>query len=372
MGLTLHTGSALLAFASCAFLAPFVLLKGSKTRQTYLYSGLTTLVGLWCLFPFGTGQAATIFEATRIGRIIYLAALLVPPVFLHLTFAILDLPKNDRQRLLLWWTYTISGAFALTLPTKYFIVEVVTYAPFFSVVPGPIYGLYALFFGVTCAIGFWELLKAYRGAAGIRRNHLRYIFVSWFVAYIAGLLHFMPAYFGIEPFPHDILVVGFVTISAYAIIRYRLMDIRQAFTRATVFIMVYTLTLGLPLVGALSWQTQLEAFLGHRWWVWLLLTYAALATAAHYTNMYFQKRAEARLLAESHRYQAILRQASQGMTLIKELGKLLNLIVHLLTRKVRVNHAAVYLLDDKRANYIHKVSRQWRVETPPVFPVDSP
>lgn len=131
--------------------------------------------------------------------------------------------------------------------------------------------------------------------------------------------------------------------------------------------LVYAAVLGLPLIGALTWQPWLEHFLGRRWWVWVLLVYAALATAAYYVNLYFQHRAEDRLLAEQRRYQAVLRQASQGMTLIKELDRLLRLIVHLLTLKVRIRHAAIYLWDKQMKQFVPQVSRQWGVREPPRF-----
>ena len=106
--------------------------------------------------------------------------------------------------------------------------------------------------------------------------------------------------------------------------------------------------------------------------MWVLLTYAALATAAHYANLYFQNRAENRLLAEQRRYQSVLRQAAQGMTMIKDLGKLLNLIAHLLTQKVRIRHAAIYLWDAQVKKFVPSVSRQWPVKEPESFPSDHP
>lgn len=78
------------------------------------------------------------------------------------------------------------------------------------------------------------------------------------------------------------------------------------------------------------------------------------------------------MLAEQRRYQAVLRQAAQGMTLIRELDRLLKLIVHLLTRAVRVRHAAVYLWDDQRREYVNSASRQWPVKDPPAFRRDGP
>lgn len=370
--MTIYTGASLAAFASCAVLAPLVLLTGRRNKQTFLFGILTLLAGIWSIFPFLLGTARSDAEALALARLIYVAALLVPPVFLHLTFSLLDLPKTSQDRLWLNACYVLTFLFLPLLPTDAFISGTIRFAPHFGVVPGIFYTSYVAFFGATCGVGFIRLLGGYRNASGIRRNQLRYIFVSWFFAYLAGLLHFLPSYIGIEPFPHDLLLIAFVTISAYAIVRHRLLDIRIAVTRTAVFMAVYSAVLGLPLLAALSWQTKLESVLGAHWWAFLWLACAVLATGAHYVNLYLRERAEGRLLAEQRRYQAILRQASQGMTLIKDLQRLVRLIVHLLTRKVRLRHAAIYLWDQGTRRYEAKAARQYPIEKPPTFAEPDP
>lgn len=357
MGLTLYTLTSLVAFLACAIFSPFVLLKGRKNRQTYLYSGLTLVAGIWCLFPFVTGQANNSIEAIRFARLIYFVALFVPPLFLHLTFSLLDLPKTKWERGLLMGSYVISTLFTLVLPTNSFIIGVVRFAPYFGVVPGQFYIAYVAFFGLTCAIGFIKLLQGYKQAIGIRKNQLRYIFVSWFLAYLAGILHFLPAFGLIEAFPHDLLLIAFVPISAYAIVKYRLLDIRVALTRTAIFATVYILILGLPLLVAWGRQPLLQRSLGQSWWLGLWLACSILATAAHYANLYLQKRASIQLQAEQRQYQHTLRQAAKGMTLVKDLQKLLNFIVHILTRTVKVQHASVWLLDQKSQQFVLQAMR---------------
>ncbi len=77
-------------------------------------------------------------------------------------------------------------------------------------------------------------------------------------------------------------------------------------------------------------------------------------------------------MAEQRRYQSVLRQAAQGMTLIKDLHKLLNLVAHLLTQKVRIRHAAIYLWDPQMKKFIPSVARQWPVKDPEFFSREHP
>ena len=207
------------------------------------------------------------------------------------------------------------------------------------------------------------------------KTQLKYLLIGSVVGYMGGINNFLIVLDLRLPIlsPYGTYAIPlYVLVATYAIIQYRLMDINLAITRTAVFMVVYAAVLGLPLLGALTWQEQLQQILGHRWWVWVLLVYAALATAAHYANLYFQRRAENRLLAEQRRYQSVLRQAAQGMTMIKDLGKLLNLIAHLLTQKVRIRHATIYLWDPQVKKFVPSVSRQWPVKNPGSFPLDHP
>jgi len=375
VGLTLYTGSSLLAFLACIILAPLVLWRGKPGRQIYLFSGLTLLVGVWSLFPFATGRVERSADALSVARFLYLAALFVPPLFLHLTYTILGLSTLRREAAVLRGFYLVSALFALALPTDWFIRDVIRYAPFFCVVGGPLYTAYVGFFGITCALGFLALLRGYRGASGVRRNQLRYIFLSWFLAYVAGLFHFMPTYFGVEPFPHDILVIAFVTLSAYAIVRYRILDIRVAVASALILAAVYAILLGMPFL-ALRWYRDFlyEMIQQHVLAApALAVVYALFASCCPFVYIALQRRAADRLLSEQRRYQTVLRQAAQGMTLIKEMDRLLNLVVHILTRTVRISHSAVYLLDTEGKTYVLRARRgTFGIEVGHAMPVGSP
>jgi len=167
-----------------------------------------------------------------------------------------------------------------------------------------------------------------------------------FVAYLGGIPNFLPT-FNIEiPYvmPFGTYAIPLYALAtAYAIVRYRLMDIHTAIRRTTVFMVVYVLLLGFPLLGALTWQVELERWFGYRWWVVLWVVGAPVATAAHYVNMHFQRKAEQRLMRKHRQYHSTLLQASKEMTQIRDLKRLLGLTLRLITRTVGLSHASVFL-----------------------------
>ena len=56
-------------------------------------------------------------------------------------------------------------------------------------------------------------------------------------------------------------------------------------------------------------------------------------------------------------YMVTLKDAAKGMTLITDIKKLLRLITHLVSKKIRVNGCAIYILDRPTGCYIKEVSR---------------
>ncbi|MCX5709263.1 MAG: ATP-binding protein [Candidatus Omnitrophica bacterium] len=84
---------------------------------------------------------------------------------------------------------------------------------------------------------------------------------------------------------------------------------------------------------------------------------ALLATVGPFIYIYVQRKAEDRLLREQRRYQDTLKQASMGMTRIRNLRKLLDLITHIVTKTVRISYAAIYLHNHETDEYVLQVSR---------------
>ncbi|MFA5276007.1 MAG: HAMP domain-containing sensor histidine kinase [Candidatus Omnitrophota bacterium] len=150
------------------------------------------------------------------------------------------------------------------------------------------------------------------------------------------------------------------------------MDIKVAITRAGIFVVVYTLVLGLPFAAAGIFKGWLIDKLGVQWWVAPLGLMAMLATIGPFFYIYVQRKAENKLLREQKRYQSTLKQASVGMTRIRNLRKLLDLITHIVTKSVRISYAAIYLYDRHANECVLQVSRPQGKISIPSFPADNP
>jgi signal transduction histidine kinase len=192
---------------------------------------------------------------------------------------------------------------------------------------------------------------------GIKQAQIRYVVLGAFLGFGGGATNYFLWYnIAIPPIGNILVSVG-IAVMGYTIIKYRLMDISVAITRTGIFIAVYTLILGLPFAVAGFLRGWLIEFFGPQWWVLPLGLMAALATVGPFIYIFLERRAESRLLREQKRYQDTLKQASFGMTRIRNLHRLLNLITHIITKTVRIAYAAIYLSDQKSQEYLLQVSR---------------
>ena len=200
-------------------------------------------------------------------------------------------------------------------------------------------------------LGFTETFVQYlKEPIGIKRNQFLYLFLGFFLGFVGGLSNFLPVY-GINIIPLGNFTIPFYCIiSTYAILKYKVLDIKIAVTRAGVFFFVYAFVLGIPICLGLK-------ILGIGMWLFPVILMGLFATIGPYIYLYIQRRAEDSLLQEQRRYQATLRQASAGMGKIKDLKKLLNMIVYVLTHAIQIEHALIYIYDEKQRRFILGASK---------------
>ena len=161
-----------------------------------------------------------------------------------------------------------------------------------------------------------------------------------------------PIEFGIYIYPYsNILLIIYPIVLAYAIIKYHLLDIGVVITRVGIFLTLYTLVLGIPF------------YIGHRTnsWIWSTSFAVCFATLGPLIYRSLQRKAEDIILSEQRRYQKILIQAASGMTQEHSLARLLELIVRIVKKAVRMEYAAIFLEDREKEAY---VMRAIRTDTP--------
>lgn len=351
----------------------FVFLKNRKALPNITYAIFCFFISFWSYSYFLWQISKTSKDAFFWCQMLMLGAIFIPAAYFHFITTVLNRYSEKRMKQLVYFAYLLAGIFLIFNFTSLMIIDIRPRLKFpFWPTAGPIYKYFLIYFAIFAIYGCYLLLKEARKTSGTKRNQFIYIFVGSVLGYIGGATNF-PLWYDIEIYPvGNILSSIYVALVGYAIIRYRLMNISVAITRTGLFVVVYTLVLGLPFIFTLWAMPWLIGIIGANWWIVPLALMAALATAGPFAYIYLEKRAEAILLREQRRYQETLKQAAVGMTRIRNLDKLLNLIVHIVTRTVRIAHSGIYLFDSEKEQYQLAASRNLKDRQLPILDSKSP
>jgi len=328
----------------------FVVSRNPKNTLCRAWFYFCCSVGTWSL-GYSLTMSPDIFKDVALvcSRVSHASGALIPALFLR--YVLIWLGVEHKHRRLLLACFLNCGILAVLSLTPLIVIDVVPKLFFRSYPRGSIgYVLYIVTFVWWVILAHFYMIRSYSHLHGLKRNQMKYFLLGTILGYFGGATCF-PLIFNIQipPYP-TVLILVYVFTTTYAIIRFRLLDINIIITRGVVFIVVYTTVLGIPFWAGYR-------LLGRGPWMIPALIMMALATTGPYLYLFIQRRAEDRLLRGQRRYQKLLIRASRGMTRVRELGHLSNLIVHVMSKAIGVTHCAVYLLNKEKNIYEIKSTR---------------
>ena len=350
--MNLYSTASLIASTTCIALGLYVYLKNRSEAINAAFALLTGLAGIWAAFLFLTAMPSEHDRSLFLARLVYLFAAFVPAASCYFIFVLGPRTPSKTDNTVLGFLLFISLGFASTTFNPYLIADILRTPPAVVVVPGMLYIPFMLFVGLGSGYALYRGFRNCRGIVGARRNQLKFILISFLIAYTAALLHFLSAYIGVEPIPHDFLMILFALLIGYAIIKHRVMDITVVMKEG----LVHSVTIGLVLVPSsmvfLLILTQTDVPLSHAE-AGIIFTLMALIAIAAYTIKTSTKDTIARTLFRS-RYDMYdtLSNFSRALVTILDLKTLTAEIVDTLAKVIGISTASLYLLDNEKNAYI--------------------
>jgi len=349
--LNLFTAASITLAILCSLLA-YMIFAYAREKMQYMWALFNIAVAVWGYSAFFIGRCTDPQLAIILWRIAFIGVLFISVFFYHVSclFCQISRPKTIA------FAYGQGLFFLLLNFSDLYISKVfqINNSFYYLKSYGFFYPISFLIWLGLVSLGIYELIIHFYKAAGIKKQQLLYLFVGFGTGFVGGITNFLPT-FGINVYPFgNVTIPLYCIIATYAILRYQLMDIRIAVTRVGIFVLVYLLILGIPF-GLTFWGKEiLVSVFGQHWhWVPIILC-TIFATAGPFIFLHFQRRAEKALLQEEQRTQDLLMQASYGMNTIHNLQKLLDLIVTLVVRILRVDSGKIFLLNREGDQYMLK------------------
>jgi two-component system NtrC family sensor kinase len=196
-------------------------------------------VSLWSYFYFAWQQTESQELALLFVRLLMAGAILIPIVYFHHVLLFLD--RVERHRLSLSLGYLLGAIFLLADCTPYFVQGLRSEMSFpYWPRPGILFHGYLVWFAGYAVYSTYLIISEYRNAIGLKKNQYLYLAIGSVIGYVGGATNF-PLWYDI-PLPPvgTILVSAYVSIIAYTILRYRLLDISVVISKGLAYSLLLT------------------------------------------------------------------------------------------------------------------------------------
>ncbi|MBU1044403.1 MAG: hypothetical protein KJ915_08430 [Candidatus Omnitrophica bacterium] len=348
----------LFAFVSSFCIGIIFLWKGKRQIGSVSLALTCLASSLWAFGMFKASTAISYADALFWVQIANSGTILAPAFFFHFVCESTSLGNKK----LISWVYLLDGFFLICNFTSDSFVKIrFVFDQFYfmhcSWEENPLYLIfYLIFYWLILLYAFFLLLKYFSKITGIHRNQIKYFIIGCVVAWAGPEIMFLLV-MGLPIYPLSNILLGiYPLIFAYAILRYRLMDIKVAFTRGAILLLVYAFIVGIPLALLILGKPYLVKYFQTQWFVPPLGLYTILALLGPYIYLRFQNKAEEKRMRQQVRLHQSLKAASKTTIEVQSIDKLSKIIPRYLLKLYKkldnkIMHISMFLHDKDNKVY---------------------
>jgi len=232
--LSFYAISSLVNGLTSTALGLFVLFKNKHDIKHRSYFAFSLSVAIWSYCYFFWQVSTTASDAIFYCRLLMVAAIFIPVLYLHHLLSLLERTKTSRLLLFTCYTFVILSLIAAATP--YFVSSVDTKLSFrFWPEPGFLFHPFLIVWIALVIYTEYTIIKCIKLSHGRRRLQMQYLLIGTSIGYGGGLTNFFLWYDVPIPPVGNIAASFYVVITTIAIIRHQLMDIDVIVKRTLVF-----------------------------------------------------------------------------------------------------------------------------------------
>jgi two-component system, NtrC family, sensor kinase len=329
---------------SAALLGLFVFSRQPTDVRHRTYAAFCLCLTLWSYAYFRWLISDNAADALWWSRALMAGAIFIPPTAFHHLVRLLD------KKIPSWFipaNYLISALIFGANGGDWVVVGVAPQGRFaFWPVPGPLFHLHVAQLAGLALLGLALLYRELGRADGLRRNQIKFLIFAEIVGWSGGATNY-PLWYGIPILPFgNILVSLYTAIFAYAMVRYRLLDIEVVIKKS----LIYTFQLLILLIPC--YLVLLAAQLTFFDAVSRSFSFVALAlfivVGFLFPKIRFrtEEAFERVLFKKGHDYRATLLHSSREMVSMVDLEAVSENLVKTVVKALGVAKASLFLFDE--------------------------
>lgn len=214
-----------------------IFLHGPKSPINQAWMFLYVFVSSWSIGYFSMINATSEGVAIASNVLLHYAAVFIPSLFFVFALTLIDKVKEFKNVIVAF--FGISLFFTFIIQTDLFLLQTVPKGPFsYAPTAGPLYGLFALFFFGAVGYSVYLINLARKSSQDkLKRYSLKLITFSTLFGFLGGGSVFLLT-FNINIAPWLLILFSLhPALSAYAILRYGLFNIKLITTEFAVFLL---------------------------------------------------------------------------------------------------------------------------------------
>jgi len=335
-------------------LGVFTLVMGRK-KIHLIWGFFCFSVAWWGFGIYKIAMSAEVSKTIFWLRIAEVGVIFIPVFLVHFVITFLEL----KRKILLFLFYFITAIFLyLNIFTNYFLHELYfAFGQFYYPYATPIYTLFISIFFLSVIYSIFELLRAYKKTTGITRSQIKYLIWAFIIGFSGGVTSFFPAY-GLKIYPvWNATIFLSALIVAYAISRYRLMDIRIVTRKIFIYLISAGFAYGIFFFLVWLFGRYLGGVFTSTAYLSGLVIAPLFAIAFLWFFGFIQKVTNKYFFFSLYNYQETINNLSQKLNYLNDLDEIINLIVDTVKQVIQLDRAGVLLVDENGRRIRYRIAK---------------
>ena len=311
-------------------------------KQYLLYSSALALWSL-CVYLFSSTPHSQLSFFYL--KVLHIGAILIPVFWFHFNLIFFNqLNVWNKAELRIYYFFSFIFLFCNFFLSNLFIGKVYPQNGFPNFMdPGPLYLPWVLLFFIIAVSAHIKMYKYYFILQGLKKRQLTFFVIASLIGYIGALGYFLPLYDQFYfPYPYGCYgAAAFAIVAAVSIVRYRLFDIELIIKKTLVFTGVFAVLIAVVAGVTAITQSYIGQYIGMNALATRIISLIIAMFLFDPLRKFLVNITDKYLFQKKYDYHRFLKDASRGMSKIEGLHRMLGLVVHFITMKMRVNNAAV-------------------------------
>lgn len=349
MDITIFHLPSFLTGLGTVFLGLFVLSQNRSSELSRSFFMLCLSVGIWQFGNVLCWASRSTYDTVFWGRVLYIGVSFIPSFYYHFS---VEFNKIKKRENLVPVIYLLGVFLMLFLLRKDFIIG--SYETIWGshLVVGPSHKLYLLLWFAPFLFAFFNFNSGYRNASSsFEKQRRKFLFVCYAISALATV-DFLPSYKISIVFPLGFIpIMFFIASTAYAIVRYRILDINVILKRVSIITFLAIAGAIFIYIASVYLQPNLVQIWGEKW-VFFPVTISFLIGLSLFRLITIVRESEEKELSKQFSYRYFLKRQSERFSRVRNMKELLSYLIRDLSSWVRLDYVGVMVLEEGSQGFI--------------------